>query len=66
MVRQRGIQLAGKKVLVLGSGGASNTTVKALADLGAQVIVISRSGENNYQNLHRHACLLYTSPSPRD
>lgn len=55
MVRQSGIQVAGKKVLVLGSGGASNTTVKALADLGAKVIVISRSGENNYQNLHLHA-----------
>lgn len=55
MVRQSGIQVAGKKVLVLGSGGASNTTVKALADLGAQVVIISRSGENNYGNLHLHA-----------
>lgn len=55
MVRRSGIQVAGKKVLVLGSGGASNTTVKALADLGAQVVVISRSGENNYGNLHLHA-----------
>ena len=55
MVRRSGIQVAGKKVLVLGSGGASNTTVKALKDLGAQVIVISRSGENNYHNLYLHA-----------
>lgn len=54
MVRRSGIQVAGRKVLVLGSGGASNTCVKALEDMGAQVIVISRSGENNYQNLHLH------------
>ena len=55
MVRRSGIDVAGKKVLVLGSGGTSNTAVKALADLGAKVIIISRSGENNYDNLHLHA-----------
>ncbi len=55
MVKRSGIQVAGKKALVLGSGGTSNTAVKALIDLGAQVVVISRSGENNYENLHLHA-----------
>ena len=55
MVRRSGIPVAGKKALVLGSGGTSNTAVKALADLGAQVVIISRSGENNYENLHLHA-----------
>lgn len=40
------------KVLVLGSGGASNTAVAVLRDRLAKVIVISRSGENNYSNLH--------------
>ena len=54
MVLRSGIPVAGKKVLVLGSGGTSNTAVKALEDLGAQVIIISRSGENNYDNLHLH------------
>ena len=54
MVLRSGIQVADKKVLVLGSGGTSNTAVKALEDLGAQVIIISRSGENNYDNLHLH------------
>ena len=47
MVHRSGICVAGKKVLVLGSGGTSNTAVKALEDLGAQVLIISRSGENN-------------------
>ena len=55
MVGRSGLAVAGKKVLVLGSGGASNTAVAALEEMGAQVVVISRSGENNYDNLHRHA-----------
>ena len=55
MVQQSGLSVSGKKVLVLGSGGASNTAVEVLKELGARVIVISRSGENNYNNLHCHA-----------
>ena len=56
LVRQSGIPVAGKKALVLGSGGASVTVCAALSDLGAsQVVVISRSGPDNYQNLDRHA-----------
>ena len=54
MVYRSGISVEGKKVLVLGSGGTSNTAVKALEDLGAQVIIVSRTGENNYENLHLH------------
>ena len=48
------IPLELQKALILGSGGASNTAVAVLQDLGAQVVVISRTGENNYQNLHLH------------
>ncbi|MBQ7415483.1 MAG: shikimate kinase [Oscillospiraceae bacterium] len=55
MVEKSGLAVTGKKVLVLGSGGASNTVVAVLEELGAKVIVISRSGENNYTNLHLHA-----------
>lgn len=54
MVLRSGIEVQGKKTLVLGSGGTSNTAVKALMDLGANVIIISRSGENNYDNLYLH------------
>ena len=54
MVEASGLQVAGKKVLVLGSGGASNTAVAVMKELGCEVIVISRSGENNYGNLNRH------------
>ncbi len=55
MVNSSVLEFVGKKALVLGSGGASNTAVAVLEELGAKVVVISRSGENNYQNLDRHA-----------
>lgn len=55
MVRKSGIDPAGKKALVLGSGGASVTVKAALEQLGATVTVISRSGPDNYENLSRHA-----------
>lgn len=55
LVQESDLQVAGKKVLVLGSGGASSTAVAVLQELGAKVTVISRSGENNYENLDRHA-----------
>ena len=55
MVQRTGLSLEGKKVLVLGSGGASRTVVCVLEGLGANPVVISRTGEDNYQNLSRHA-----------
>lgn len=55
MVKKSGLKVQGKKVLVLGSGGASSTAVAALQEMGADVTVISRSGENNYGNLQLHA-----------
>jgi len=65
MVRRTGIDVAGKKVLVLGSGGASVTVAAVLHDLGAKVIIVSRSGEHNYDNLHLHtdaAVIVNTTP----
>lgn len=55
MVHRSGLQPKGKKCLVLGSGGASVTAVAVLKEMGANVVVISRNGENNYGNLHLHA-----------
>ena len=56
MAKRAGIDFAGKKVVILGSGGAS-VTAQTMARLGgaAQIVVISRSGEDNYDNLSRHA-----------
>lgn len=55
MVEKSGLQVRGKKCLVLGSGGASVTAVAVLKEMGAEVVVISRTGKDNYENLHRHA-----------
>ena len=50
-----GISAENKKCLVLGSGGASLTVIAVLKDKKAREIVnISRSGENNYENIDRH------------
>ena len=56
MAERAGISFAGKKVVILGSGGAS-VTAQTMTRLGGarQVVVISRSGEDNYENLSRHA-----------
>ena len=54
MVERCGLKPAGKKVLVLGSGGASNTAVRVMKEMGANVVIISRRGENNYSNLYLH------------
>lgn len=55
LVRSSGLQMGEKKVLVLGTGGASKPVTAVLKNLGAQVISISRTGENNYDDLSRHA-----------
>lgn len=52
MLRQLPVDVRNKKVLILGSGGASNTAASVLTELGAKVTIISRTGTNNYTNLH--------------
>lgn len=55
MARRAGISLAGKKVVILGSGGASLTAQAAARREGArEIVVVSRSGPDNYENLSRH------------
>ncbi|MBQ4094435.1 MAG: AAA family ATPase, partial [Oscillospiraceae bacterium] len=57
MLKRAGMDVAAAKVLVLGSGGTSAMAQVVLRELGAaEVVVISRSGDNNYQNVHaKHA-----------
>jgi shikimate dehydrogenase len=55
MSKSCGADYNGKKVLVLGSGGASLTVCAVVKDCGAkEIVVISRSGENNYGNIDKH------------
>ena len=49
------IDVEDRKCVVLGDGGASVTIQAVLNDLHArEVVVISRKGENNYDNISRH------------
>ena len=55
----------GKKALVLGSGGSSKTVQAVLKAKGIHPVVISRQGEENYENLGRHqdaALIVNTTP----
>ncbi|MBE6964100.1 MAG: shikimate kinase [Ruminococcaceae bacterium] len=56
MAKRAGITFQGRKVIILGSGGASLTAQAVARTQGARaVVVVSRSGEDNYENLDRHA-----------
>lgn len=55
MAQKCGCDFKGKKVLILGSGGASLTVRHVAADEGArEIVVVSRSGKDNYGNISRH------------
>ena len=65
MATRAGMDFAGKKTLVLGSGGTSLTACDVVRQNGGEAVVISRSGENNYENIDRHAdadYLINTTP----
>ncbi|MBO5306120.1 MAG: shikimate kinase [Clostridia bacterium] len=65
MLDKSGIDVKGKKVLILGSGGAQETARTVCLDRGATVVIISRRGENNYDNLDRHrdaSVIINTTP----
>lgn len=55
LMKSAGIDPKGKKCLVLGSGGASLTVQAVLrGQEAAEIVVVSRTGENNYENISRH------------
>lgn len=66
MLKRAGISLTGKKVLIFGSGGSSQTARACAKSAGAaEVVIISRSGTDNYSNLDRHKVaqiLINTTP----
>ena len=65
-LRRANVILFQKKVVILGSGGASLTAQAAAKREGArETVVVSRSGPDNYENLDRHAdaqVLVNTTP----
>jgi len=55
MSQRANIDFRHKKVLILGSGGTAKTVFCAVADRGAEeIIVVSRRGGDNYENLGKH------------
>ncbi len=55
LTQKANINLHGKKVLILGSGATSKTVAAVALNKGAaELIFISRQGENNYDNIKRH------------
>ena len=53
-IRRAGIDLRGKHVLILGSGGTSLTARAAAEDLGAErITVVSRRGPVDYETVYR-------------
>lgn len=53
LLRYNNISVRDKKVLILGSGGASQTVQAYCRDNGTDYRVISRSGEDNYNSIDR-------------
>ncbi|MBR4205413.1 MAG: shikimate kinase [Clostridia bacterium] len=65
MLRRRGIALSGKKVLILGSGGACATVKTVAEDAGAESVTVIGRRDNNPQTLVLHAgaeVLINTTP----
>ncbi|MBR5553660.1 MAG: AAA family ATPase, partial [Clostridia bacterium] len=53
MLRLAGVEICGKKVLILGTGGTSLTANAACKKLGAkEAVTVSRSGRVNYENVY--------------
>ena len=66
IARRSGISFREAKVIILGSGGTSLTARAVARTEGAkEIIIVSRSGENNYENISHHAdadILINTTP----
>ena len=55
LAARAGIDFAGKKTVIFGSGGASRTVRAVATACGAsEVVVISRTGADHYENLSKH------------
>lgn len=56
MLLRCGAKVSGAKVVILGSGGSALTVSAVASDLGAaEIVVVSRKGKNNYENIRNHA-----------
>ena len=54
MAERSGVSFSGKKVLILGTGGAAVMAKAVVEEKGGHPILISRTGEDNYDTLGNH------------
>lgn len=54
LVESNNVDVKNKKVLILGTGGASAVVNTYMQDSGANVVIVGRKSENNYDNLYKH------------
>lgn len=55
MLDKAGVEIKGKNVVILGTGGTSLTANRVISDCGAsKITTVSRSGDVNYQNIYSH------------
>ena len=55
MAERSGVSFFGKKVLILGTGGAAVMAKAVVEEKGGCPILISRTGDDNYETLEKHA-----------
>jgi shikimate dehydrogenase len=56
LLKKTGVNPAGGKIIILGSGGSSLAAQAVLRDMNAgEIAVISRSGADNYDNIGKHS-----------
>ena len=55
MAERSGVSFPGKKVLILGTGGAAVMAKAVVEEKGGCPILISRTGDDNYETLDKHA-----------
>ena len=58
LLKKAGVNISGAKAIILGSGGSSLTVQAVLHNAdnmkAKEIIVISRTGNNNYENISKH------------
>ena len=65
MAEEAGIDFGGKKVAILGSGGAAKTCKAAIEDFGGSVRIISRCGKESYGDLGKfYDCEILINATP--
>lgn len=66
MAKRAGVDFSRRKVLILGSGGASLAVQDQVRQaMAREIVVVSRTGPDNYENLSRHSdaeILVNTTP----